>query len=443
MIWALNSFKKVSSYYNYTMELLKDRYRIEKKLGSGSFSVVYMGTDIKLNRKVAIKQIKITTDTSKITPEIEIMKKLNHPNIVKYYDAIETNNCMYIVMEYCNAGSLQDVINLNEKMGKNKNFNREANTYYFMTQFKDALNYVREMGYIHRDIKPMNVLLSKEVSLTNDGLSGSMETDSGVLNILFGACEENVSSNTEIDYDCTKSNLNYKLTVKLADFGLARQYVDNTQSLMRTYCGSPRYMGPELLLSMEYNSKTDLWSCGVMMYEMLFGVGPLEAKTLEHLKKKVRKDEINFHLNRNYSADCFDLLTKLLDKDYETRIEWDQFFTHHWFRMWERHTNLNSSIEEKAPNMPTKSTTKAITIPKSSNLTKMTVSDYTRIPTTPKSYAEYHNLLKKGSVSPSTPTSSTPSSSSSNNSLSPNSPLFGNKFINQQALQKSLSTFSI
>lgn len=422
------------------MELLKNRYRIEKqKLGSGSFSVVYMGTDINLNRKVAIKQIQITTDTTKITPEIEIMKQLNHPNIVRYYDVIETAGYMYIVMEYCNAGSLQDVINLNEKMNKDKNFNREANTYYFMTQLKDALSYVRETGYIHRDIKPMNVLLSKEVSL-----NASMETDSGDLNILFGE-RENIISNTEIDYDCTKPNLNYKLTVKLADFGLARQYIDDTQSLMRTYCGSPRYMGPELLLSMEYNSKTDLWSCGVMMYEMLFGVGPLEAKTLEHLKKKVRKDEINFHLNKNYTANCFDLLTKLLDKDYETRIEWDQFFTHAWFKMWERQVSLGASVEEKTLVVPIKSTTKAISIPKSSNLTKMTVSDYTRIPTAPKSYAEYHNLLKKGtvSISPSTPSPSTPSSSSSNNSLSPNSPLFGNKFINQQALQKSLSTFSI
>ena len=510
------------------MEIINNLYRVEKqKLGSGSFSVVYMGTDLQLNRTVAIKKIPLTGESnilSKITPEVEIMKKLYHVNIVAYYDVCKLPNYLYIIMEHCNAGSLQNVILFNKQAETNKDFNREANTYYFMSQLKDALDYIRSEGYIHRDIKPMNVLLTKEPNLTN-----SIDTDCGDFNILFEN-KQNIGSFVNSDLDCTKPNINYKLVVKLADFGLARQYIDDDDSLLKTYCGSPRYMGPELLLDMKYNSKTDLWSYGVIMYEMLFGVGPIEARTVDDLKKQLRKKDIDFHLNKKYTANCFDLLRKLLVKDYESRIEWSNFFSHPWFTWWEKQLSLSSSIDSDfvnnstpygttpelhkdprktrtplntpstTPTMPINTPTASLNTPtaplntqqsktnslplqtfKSNNLTKMEVTDYNKISTHPKSYAEYHSLLKYStttpitipmsipsktqkstriipntapakissqSPSPHTPSPHTPSPHTpshlilSNNSLSPNSPLVGNKFINQRALQKSLSTFS-
>lgn len=455
------------------MEIIHNRYRIEKhKLGSGSFSVVYMGTDLQLNRKVAIKQIQLAGKSdiiSKVTPEVEIMKKLDHVNIVRYYDVCELSDYLYIVMEHCNAGSLQNVITFNDREGIKKDFNREANTYYFMNQLKDALNYIRSEGYVHRDIKPMNVLLTKEANLSN-----SIDTDCGDLNILFEN-KQNISVFVNSDLDCTKPNINYKLVVKLADFGLARQHIDNEDSLLKTYCGSPKYMGPELLLDMKYNSKTDLWSYGVIMYEMLFGVGPIEARTIEDLKRQLRKKDINFHLNKKYTPNCFDLLTKLLVKDYESRIDWVSFFSHPWFTWWEKQFALSSSTDNETSSTPPttstiieKSRPHSISIPplKTNNLTKMEVTDYNRISTTPKSYVEYHSILKRNTTTPISIPSKTqyisttryvpntapakisnqapsPQTPTSNSSLSPNSPLIGNRFINQRALQKSLSTFSV
>ena len=284
------------------MEIINDKYRIENiKLGAGGFSEVFLGTNIETNQNVAIKKVSLLQKSfkdekvrAKLTMEIELMKKLNHPNIVNYYDLSTSNTDWYIIMEYCNAGTLDHVIKYNEMMSKKKeiNFNREENTYYYMNQLKNALNYFRELGYMHRDIKPMNVLLIKNNK------------------------EEEINyQNNTIDFESSNNyNHSEKLIVKLADFGLARNY-DNEESLMNTICGSPLYMAPELIFNKEYNSQADLWSYGIIMYQMLFGVHPNNAFNFDELIKNLRSKDIDFHLTKNFNPYCFDLLKKLLVKN--------------------------------------------------------------------------------------------------------------------------------
>src|ERR1700733_12757998 len=254
------------------MEILNDKYKLSNvKLGSGSFSDVFLGTDISTGDNVAIKIISLEKNKhilDKVFSEIEIMKKMNHINIVKYYDFFKGKDNWYIVMEYCDRGKL-----------------------------KDALIYLRKIGYIHRDIKPMNVLLS------------------------IGKSSQN--SDKSFDYD-------RNFVLKLSDFGLAKNY-SNSENMMETICGSPLYMAPELLIDMKYNDRADLWSFGVVMYELLFGSLPNMASNILQLKSNLLNKNIDFHLNKDFTTDCFDLLTKLLQKDPKMRIDWDNFLVHKWF----------------------------------------------------------------------------------------------------------------
>ena len=306
------------------MEIINNKYKVDKiKLGSGGFSEVFLGTDITTDQQVAIKNVSLLQKSlqeedmlNKLKFEIDLMQKLDHPNIVNYYDVVKTNTNWYIVMEYCNVGTLGDLITFNEVSNKKIiNFNRETNTYYYLNQLKNALSYIRRLGYIHRDIKPMNVLLTKP----------------NINNIVFDRKPVSIDK-----------NLNYSenLIVKLADFGLAKYYTENDESLMNTICGSPLYMAPELILDRKYNSKADLWSFGIIMYQLLFGVHPNNANSFSQLINNLKQKNINFHLSKNFTPSCFDLLTKLLINDPDERIDWVNFVNHEWFLHYPNNKNL-------------------------------------------------------------------------------------------------------
>lgn len=281
-----------------------DRYRLtEKVLGKGAFGVVNLGIEIVSGKEVAIKSVKLTTrglsvalNKQKIEAEINLMASLTHPNIVKYYDNVLTDTSWYIVMEYCNYGTLADVIN-NLKPIKE----REAVARYYLTQLRDALKYLRQFDYVHRDIKPTNILLSKErvVTSKSDGIF-------------------------DLDEDYQQAD---RIVVKLADFGLTKCSDDTV--LMQTICGSPMFMAPEVLLAEDYDSKADIWSFGVIMYQLLMGKYPREADTLSQLKANVLSP-IDFHLEYGYSQPCYELLTGLLAEKAK-RYSWDELFNHVWF----------------------------------------------------------------------------------------------------------------
>jgi serine/threonine-protein kinase ULK/ATG1 len=267
-------------------------------IAKGAFASIHKGKHIYSDYIVAIKEIKLNGEPIKnyIKREIEIHRALDHPNIVRVLDVIYESNTslpqplshntsVYIIMEYCQYGDLQ-------KFQNKKPFSHKHIQNY-MLQLRDALQYLRTRNIVHRDLKPQNILLTSPIH------------------------------------------------IKITDFGLARYINIETElhtppeheDLFSTYCGSPIYMSPELLNHQQYNSKSDLWSLGVILYELITGTPPFIAKNIKNLVYRVNTEKINLDkIDRTLiSDDCFNLLCNLLNHDKLRRVDWDEFFTHKWF----------------------------------------------------------------------------------------------------------------
>ena len=251
-------------------------------IGQGSFSKVYKGLDDK-NNNYAIKKIYKKNDIkylNLIEKEIEIMKKLNHKNIVKLYDEIYTEKYIYLIMELCDNDLNTYIHNndLSENIIKN-----------IMKQLIEVLKYIMDNNIVHRDLKPHNILINKDN------------------------------------------------TLKLADFGFAKEFKETL--LTNTICGSPLYMAPELLNNDKYNIKSDLWSVGVILYEMVMKEHPFKALNINELTNVVNKNKVLF-LNVNINSGCKDLIEKLLIVDSNNRLEWDELYKNSWI-----YDNTETNIE--------------------------------------------------------------------------------------------------
>jgi serine/threonine protein kinase len=254
-------------------------------IAKGAFASIHKGRHIYSNLTVAIKEIILSSNGNikkYIKREIEIHRALDHPNIVKVYDVVYNldEGLIYIIMEFCEYGDLQ-------KFQNKKSFSEKYIQYYMM-QLRDALKYLQSKNIVHRDLKPQNILLTSPIH------------------------------------------------IKITDFGLARttsRDSPTTEDLFSTYCGSPIYMSPELLNHERYNSKSELWSLGIILYEMITGIPPYLAKNLKQLVNKINTEKIDLsRIDRTLISDhCFDLLTCLLNPDKGSRADWDYFFSHPWF----------------------------------------------------------------------------------------------------------------
>lgn len=262
------------------------------KIGKGSYSSVYKGFHKKTLKEVAIKRIEYENIDIKlknqINSEMNLMKKINHPNIVKLYDIyFDKEKFIYFILEYCEQGDLYKFLNkrpMKEKYAKK-----------YMIQLVNGLKYLYEMKIIHRDLKPQNIMI-------------------------------------------TKDNI-----IKISDFGFARYFESN--KMLNTLCGTPLYMAPEIICDNNYNNKSDLWSIGIILYEIIFGIRPYNGNNLTNLLKCINNSEINFPKKINISDHCKDLIKQLLKKNPEYRIDWDIFFTHPWFD----NLKVQDNIEKSKP----------------------------------------------------------------------------------------------
>lgn len=250
----------------------------DSRIGTGSYSVVYKGICRQTKEPVAIKKIdlrRFKNERERIDEEIVIMKKLSHVGIVQLYDVIydNENDYIYIVMEYCAGGDLSSVIN--------SGLTEDAVHSYFQ-QLAEAFKYLHKQKILHRDIKPQNILFK---------------------------------------------DTNHKI-IKITDFGFSKYYYEDT-GMLETLCGSPMYMAPEILFHQKYNLKTDLWSIGIILYEMIYRKFPYQAKNTVELIKEVKRSDIKFPTT-TVNPECLNLMKKLLVKDPILRIDWQGFFEHSW-----------------------------------------------------------------------------------------------------------------
>ena len=170
------------------------------------------------------------------------------------------------------------------------------------------------------------------------------------------------------------SRVGDRKVLKIADFGFARIIRD--EALAQTQCGSPLYMAPEILLGEEYTNKADLWSVGVILYEMLCGERPFKNITdITALQRKVKNEPIRFRSDINISKSCRHLLKELLQKDYRKRISFDDFFNHEWFSIdWNKPIQEELKLEDNT--YVKKTSTQPIAIPNRRNSRMNVINNY-------------------------------------------------------------------
>jgi len=257
------------------------KYKVfKKRIGRGAFSIVYKGIDTNTNKVFAIKEINLDSlskNKENIKRETKLMRNLKHSNIITLHDVIldKAYHNIYLILDYYEKGDLMSYLG-------NKPL-KEMYAKKYLRQISDGLKYLLDNNIMHRDIKPQNILITD----TND--------------------------------------------LVITDFGFAR-YIDTSNDIMiQTLCGTPMYMAPEIMKYKKYDIKSDLWSVGIILYQMLFGCTPFKAKNFIDLIGKIENSEIKIPDEFKISCLCRDLLKGLLKKNPKERITWEEFFEHEWF----------------------------------------------------------------------------------------------------------------
>ena len=239
-----------------------DFYKTIKFIGKGIFSEVYMVEHKETKECFAMKCI-LQKDSKLTERELDIFKNIKHPNIVSFKETFTDNNQVKIVMEYCCKGDLEHFLN-KRKM-------KEKHALHYFYQILQGLQYLHSNNIIHRDIKPQNILVDAN-----------------------NVC-------------------------KISDFGFARY--KEQDKLLQTMCGSPLYMAPEIIKHQEYSTKADIWSAGVIFYQMLTGTQPLKSKSFYELSKKIDQGNEAIEIPLFISLKCRTILESILIFDTDKRID--------------------------------------------------------------------------------------------------------------------------
>jgi serine/threonine protein kinase len=249
-------------------------YELRSILGKGTFGTVYLGKHLTTNAKIAVKVINKETLKpellSRLEQEILCQKSVDSVHIVKLLDVQKTENNFYLILEYCEGGDLGSFIKKHGPVS-------ESVAQRWTQQIVEGFKALHRKNIIHRDLKLQNILMTE--ASTQAGL-------------------------------------------KLADFGLSRFLEDD---LAKTWVGTPLYMAPEIINLQEYDGKADIWSLGLVLYELLTGELPIKVHKREQIpaaQKNIR------HFPESLSEECRALLGRLLEYDHSARISFEELFMH-------------------------------------------------------------------------------------------------------------------
>jgi len=262
---------------------IEDKYNIDPKpIGKGAFSEVKKGVRKSNGVTYAIKCISKKLIDKKelqlLEREIDIMKKLDHPNIIKLMEVIDTPQTLYLVLEFAEGGELFDSI-------VNKGQYTEPEAINIVKQILEAVQYIHTMGIAHRDLKPENLLLA--------------------------ASKEG------------------KEVIKIADFGLSKDFGEEA---LQTSCGTPDYVAPEVLLGEPYDSAVDIWSIGVITYVLLCGFPPFYGEVQKDLFDNIMAGNFDFPDPEwtDVSEEAKDFIKKILIVDPAKRMTAEEALQHQW-----------------------------------------------------------------------------------------------------------------
>ena len=263
-----------------------DKYVKGEKIGSGSFGTVYEAKNLIFNNTVAMKVITKSDymDSEYIKNELDILKKLSHPNVVRIYEFYESENDYYLINEFCNGGELYNYIN------KNKLNEQQLSIIFY--QVFSGLCYLHENDVLHRDMKPENILISKK--------------------------EIDLLTNEEYFW------------IQIIDFDCAKIFEQNKKD--NSIVGSIYYLAPEVL-NREYNEKCDTWSVGVILYMFLVGKPPFNGLNNDEIMNSIKTKEYDENNEKliQASPEVRDLIKGLLNKNTDERFSAKQALNHQWF----------------------------------------------------------------------------------------------------------------
>ncbi|XP_077320635.1 MAP/microtubule affinity-regulating kinase 3 isoform X3 [Lithobates pipiens] len=266
-------------------------YRLLKTIGKGNFAKVKLARHILTGREVAIKIIDKTqlnpTSLQKLFREVRIMKILNHPNIVKLFEVIETEKTLYLIMEYASGGEVFDYLVAHGRMKE-----KEARSKF--RQIVSAVQYCHQKHIVHRDLKAENLLLDADMN------------------------------------------------IKIADFGFSNEFTVGNK--LDTFCGSPPYAAPELFQGKKYDGpEVDVWSLGVILYTLVSGSLPFDGQNLKELRERVLRGKyrIPFYM----STDCENLLKRFLVLNPTKRGTLEQIMKDRWINAGHEEDELKPFVE--------------------------------------------------------------------------------------------------
>ncbi|XP_069185706.1 serine/threonine-protein kinase MARK2 isoform X26 [Procambarus clarkii] len=267
------------------------KYRLLKTIGKGNFAKVKLAKHVPTGKEVAIKIIDKTQlnpgSLQKLFREVRIMKILDHPNIVKLFQVIETEKTLYLVMEYASGGEVFDYLVFHGRMKE-----KEARAKF--RQIVSAVQYCHQKKIIHRDLKAENLLLDSE------------------------------------------------MVIKIADFGFSNEFTPGNK--LDTFCGSPPYAAPELFQGKKYDGpEVDVWSLGVILYTLVSGSLPFDGSNLKELRERVLRGKyrIPFYM----STDCENLLKKFLVLNPARRASLETIMKDRWMNIGYEDDELKPYIE--------------------------------------------------------------------------------------------------
>lgn len=285
--------------YKKKMEIkVIDNIKLIKPLGKGSYGEVFLTEIVGLEGLYATKKLNRSyfekeENFKNLYNEITILKQIKHPNIINHIEDRRTSKHIYIVMEYCNGGSLSEC--LKQYKGKFKLPFNEKIVQYLMKQILNGLNEFHSKNILHRDLKLNNILVNFP-----------SEHDKISLNML-------------------------NATVKIIDFGLSSILKDDTD-LANSTVGSPIYMAPEILdafiykKNIEYRNKADIWSLGILCYKMLVDEYPFNGKNRKDLNENLKKGI--YIIPNNLSHETILFINSMIQKNPDKRLNCKELLKH-------------------------------------------------------------------------------------------------------------------